>query len=343
MEPSPHNDRAGVGRDRAPTDMLQPVTKVGLVLGGGGITGAAFHFGTLLSIQMATGWNPNDSEVLIGTSAGAFVGAMVRGNALNLESFTGTGDNADDIHSFLNDRLYTRGAPRGAIRWVRRGLLPAIRQPSLHAALGSPGMFRTDGLQSWVSDAVGPLADSWPTRATALVAYDLKNRTRVPFGTEAAPEATLKEAVAASSAVPFIYEPVRIGDRWYADGGLASGTSLDLIVAHPKPLDLVIVVAPFAATEPRQGGRMYEDMFDRVGRKALSSELAVLADHWPDTELVVLRPSDVVLNLARPNPMSAAAAIPTFLATLRSMHGQLARRSVWRVLKDHLGSESMVG
>ncbi len=318
------------------------MSKVGLVLGGGGITGAAFHFGTLLSIQMATGWNPNDSEALIGTSAGAFVGAMVRGDALNLETFTGTGDDADDIHAFLNSRLYTRGAPRGAVRWIRRGLLPAVRRPSLHAALGSPGLFRTDGLQSWVSDAIGPLAESWPRRATALVAYDLENRTRVPFGTEAAPEATLKEAVAASSAVPFIYEPVRIGGRWYADGGLASGTSLELMLAHPTQLDLIIVVAPFAATEPRHGGRMYEDIFDRVGRKALSSELAVVAEQWPETELVVLRPDEVVLSLARPNPMSAAAAVPTFLATLRSMQRQLARRSVWKILIDHLGSESLV-
>lgn len=288
---------------------------------------------------MATGWNPNDSEVLIGTSSGAFVGAMVRGDTLNLETFTGTGENADDIQKFLNERLYTRGAPRGAVRWIRRGLVPAIRRPSLHAALGSPGMFRTDGLQSWVADAVGPLADGWPSRPTALVAYDVRERARVPFGTEAAPEATLSEAVAASSAVPFVYEPVRIGDRWYADGGLASGTSLDLIVAHGTPLDLVIVVAPFAATEPRSGGRMYEDMFDRVGRRALSSELAILADHWPDTEVLVLRPDEVVLDLARPNPMSAAAAVPTFLATLRSMQRQLARRSIWSVLSNHLGSD----
>jgi len=325
----------------SPTDMLTSVSEVGLVLGGGGITGAAFHFGTLLSIQMATGWNPNDAEVVIGTSAGAFVAAMVRGDQLNMETFTGTGQSKAEIETYLSRYLYTRGAPRGAIRWIRRGLLPALKRPSLHAALGSPGMFRTDGLQNWVRDAVGPLADGWPDRPTAIVAYAVLDHVRVPFGTEAAPEATLSEAVAASSAVPFIYEPVRIGDRWYADGGMASGTSLDLILAHPSPLDLVIVVAPFAATTPRNGGRMYEDMFDRVGRKALSSEVALIADHWPDTEVLVLRPDERVLALARPNPMAASAAVPTFMATLRSMQGQLARRSVWSVLCEHLGAEPM--
>jgi NTE family protein len=285
---------------------------------------------------MATGWEPNDADVLIGTSSGAFVGAMVRGEALHLDAFTGTGETEDEIHEWLNGYLYTRGAPRGAIRWIRRGLLPAIRHPSLHVALGSPGIYRTDGLQRWVADTVGPMAHGWPEKSTAMVAYDVRDRSRVPFGTEAAPETTLAEAVAASAAVPFVYEPVRIHDRWYADGGMGSGTSADLLLAHPDPLDLVIIVAPFAATAPRSGGRMYEDMFDRVGRKALSAEIALLAAQWPDTDVVVLRPDETVLDVSRPNPMSAGATIPTFLATLRSMRHELARSSVWNVLTRHL-------
>jgi NTE family protein len=285
---------------------------------------------------MATGWEPNDADVLVGTSSGAFVGAMVRGDALHLDAFTGTGETDDEIHEWLNAYLYTRGAPRGAIRWIRRGLLPSIRNPSLHIALGSPGVYRTDGLQRWVADAIGPVAHSWPKKPTAMVAYDVRARTRVPFGTEGAPETSLAEAVAASAAVPFVYEPVRIHDRWYADGGMGSGTSADLLLAHPEPLDLVIIVAPFAATAPRSKGRIYEDMFDRVGRKALSAEIAVIATHWPDTDVVVLRPDETVLDVSRPNPMSAAATIPTFLATLRSMQHELARSSVWDVLTRHL-------
>jgi NTE family protein len=316
--------------------MLANVGTVGLVLGGGGVTGAAFHFGALLALEMATGWHPNDAEVVIGTSSGAFVGAMVRANAIHLDTFAGTGESRDEIHQWLSGNLYRRGAPRGAVRWVRRGLLPAIRRPSLHVALASPGLYRTDGIREWVAEAAGDLAESWPAKPTAIVAYDVEARTRMPFGTEVAPDVALADAVAASSAVPFVYEPVRIGDRWYADGGLASGTSADLVLAHPEPLDLVLILAPLAATAPRRGGKFYEDMFDRVGRTALAAEVARIRGEWPTTEILVLRPDEHVLEDSRPNPMSVEAAIPTFLATLRSMKNELAHATVWSTLTTHL-------
>lgn len=317
------------------------VSTVGLVLGGGGVTGAAFHFGALIAIEMATGWNPDDASVVIGTSSGAFVGAMVRANAVHLETFTGTGETDEEIHDWLNNYLYRRGTPRGAVRWVRRGLLPALRRPSLHVALASPGMYRTDGLMEWVRDRAGAIADTWPDKPTAIVAYDVEDRSRVPFGTEAAPIATLAEAVAASSAVPFVYEPVRIDDRWYADGGVASGTNADLVLALDEPLDLVLIIAPLAATAPRNGGRFYEDVFDRAGRTALSTEIAMIRDAWPDTEILVIRPEEEVLDLARPNPMSVSAAIPTFLETLRSMKHELAHASVWDTLSRHLDATTV--
>lgn len=323
-------------------DTLSLVNTVGLVLGGGGITGAAFHFGTIMALEMATGWNPNSADVVVGTSGGAFVSAMIRADAVHPDTFVGTGETQEEIHDWLTGYLYRRGTPRGAIRWIRRGILPAIRRPSLHAALGSPGVYLTDGIADWVTDTAGDMASSWPTKPTAIVAYDVEARHRTPFGTEIAPEASLAEAVAASSAVPFVYEPVRIHERWYADGGLASGTSADLVLAHPEPLDLVLIIAPLAATAPRKSGHFYEDVFDKVGRTALAAEIAKIRSTWPSTEILVLRPDEHVLDLARPNPMSVTAAIPTFLATLRSMKYELGHASVWRVLERHLVTKSQV-
>jgi NTE family protein len=291
-----------------------------------------------MALEMATGWDPNSADVVVGTSGGAFVSAMIRADAVHPDTFVGTGETQEEIHEWLTGYLYRKGAPRGGIRWLKKGLLPALRHPSLYAALGSPGMYRTDGIAAWVTDTAGEMAATWPSKATAIVAYDLDTRTRTPFGTEAAPEAALAEAVAASSAVPFVYEPVKIHDRWYADGGLASGTSADLVLALPEPLDLVLIVAPLAANAPRQSGHFYEDIFDKAGRTALAAEVAKIRATWPTTEILVLRPDEHVLDIARPNPMSVSAAIPTFLTTLRSMKYELAHSSVWTVLERHLVS-----
>lgn len=313
-----------------------PVSRVGLVLGGGGITGAAFQFGALLSLQLATGWNPNEAEVIVGTSCGALTGAMVRGNQLTLETFVGNSSSRTDVADYLKQRVYRRSRPSGVIRWMRRGVLPGLRRPDLNLVLGSPALHSTAGLADWVADAVGDLAESWPDHATVIVAFDLQDRHRVAFGTEEAPAARLKNAVAASAAVPFVFQPVLIRDRWYADGGIASGTSVDLLLGSEEPLDLVIVVAPLAAAGPRPGGRFYEDIFDRFGRTALEGEIALVKEAWPDTEFLVIRPDHRVLAAARPNPMSADAAMPAFLRTLRSMKHELAAPATWSMLRRHV-------
>ncbi|MDJ0925915.1 MAG: patatin-like phospholipase family protein [Acidimicrobiia bacterium] len=318
------------------------MSKVGLVLGGGGITGAAFQFGALLTLQLATGWNPNNANVVIGTSCGALTGAMVRGDQLSLQTFIGNARSRHEVADVLRDRVFRRSRPSGVVRWMRRGVLPGLRRPDLNLVLGSPSINSTEGIAEWVEGALGDLADTWPDHATVIVAYDLQDRKRVAFGTEEAPPARLKNAVAASTAVPFVFQPVLIRDKWYADGGIASGTSVDLLLGAEQALDLVIVVAPLAAAEKRPGAKFYEDIFDRFGRTALEQEVALVKEHWPETDFLILRPDHRVLAAARPNPMSAEAAMPAFLRTLRSMKHELAAPATWDLLKRHIvvGSEA---
>ncbi|MEI2716109.1 MAG: patatin-like phospholipase family protein [Candidatus Nanopelagicales bacterium] len=51
--------------------------RIGLVLGGGGITGTAFHAGVLTALAQQ-GWDARDAEVIVGTSAGSTSAALLR-------------------------------------------------------------------------------------------------------------------------------------------------------------------------------------------------------------------------------------------------------------------------
>ena len=315
------------------------MSRVGLVLGGGGITGAAYHLGSLLAIEMATGWHSSQADVVIGTSCGAFAAALLRGGELSIDTLIDGAHDRDEVTERLKSRVYRRSRPRGVVRWLRRGVLPGLAHPDLRIAVGSPGLYRTDGIADWLDERLGGLADSWPSRPTVIVTYDLEGRRRVAFGTDEAPDVPLKQAVAASCAVPFVFEPVRIDGRWYADGGMASGTSADLLLAADEPLDLVIAIAPMAASESRTGARFYEEAFDRFGRDALALELARIKEAWPSTDVVVIRPDHSVLAVTRPNPLSTRAAVPAFLRTLRSLRSQLGDAETWAILSRHLAGE----
>ncbi len=60
-----------------------------------------------------------------------------------------------------------------------------------------------------------------------VAAVDRGSGRRVVFGSPGAPRATVAEAVEASCTVPWLFAPVRIGDREYVDGGVWSPTNLD--------------------------------------------------------------------------------------------------------------------
>lgn len=312
------------------------VSKVGLVLGGGGITGASFHFAVLLAIEQATGWRADDAEVVIGTSCGATVAAVIRGGALSIDALVGEAHGPDEYTERLRRQLYPRARLRGLARWARHGLLPGLRRPGLSLLLGSPAPFDPTGVTEWLADRIGPGAEGWPDRPTVIVAYDLEAKERVSFGTEGSPAISLGTAVAASCAVPMIYEPVAHEGRRYVDGGVASGTSADLVLGSPDPLDLVLVIAPMAAATARRRAPFYERLLDDAGRIALESEAEHIAQAWPEADLLVIRPDPSILDSLRRNPLSTDAAVPSFLRSLRSMRHELAKPEVWNMLDQHL-------
>jgi NTE family protein len=313
------------------------VSRVGLVLGGGGITGAAYEIAALMAIRMATEWDPNQADVVVGTSSGAFVSALVRHRALTLDSLVLPTDDREDVAERIRSHVYFKDSSTSVGKWVRYGLVPGVRRPGLTMFLGSPARYSAAGIGDWVTSHIGePAASSWPTAPTAIVAYELEKRRRTAFGTDDAPDVGLSDAVAASSAVPLFFRPYPIDGRLYVDGGVSSGTHADILLGHDEPLDLVLVIAPMAAEVQRRRALFHEKMFDRVGMRSLAQEIAMIKGAWPDCDVVTLSPSPSVQSAMRPNPLDASRAVATFMRTLISKKRALAQSEVWETLEHHL-------
>lgn len=291
----------------------------------------------LMAIELATGWSPNDADVVVGTSSGAFVTALVRNDALHLDSMVLAHDDRDDVTERIRAHVFTKGPRTNLSKWVRHGLVPGMRSPGLTMFLGSPAPYHAIGIAEWVTSHIGvDSAVSWPDKPTAIVAHDLERGMRTAFGTTDAPDVGMSEAVAASSAIPLLFRPYEIGGRLYVDGGVSSGTHADLVLGSDSELDLVLVLAPMAADVQRKRARFHEKLFDRVGNRSLSAELDLVATAWPDCEVLVLSPSPSVQNASRPNPMDASKSVATFMRTLIAMKRTLAQPEIWPVLERHL-------
>src|SRR3954467_15420945 len=55
----------------------RPEPRRGIVLGGGGVLGAAWMIGALSALRDAYDWEPHTADVLIGTSAGSVLAALL--------------------------------------------------------------------------------------------------------------------------------------------------------------------------------------------------------------------------------------------------------------------------
>ncbi len=320
---------------------MEPVRpRVGLVLGAGGILGAAWLQGALAALVDETGWDPGSAEFVVGTSAGSVIGTllacgvppwyMVAHSAG--ESFDGlldaAGDRASEVpQSAGGGYSLERALPKpGPGSW--RLALGALKEPrrlppaALLAGWIPRGFVSTRPIQDVVRAACP--ADWAPHPGLRVVACDYGSGKRVAFGAPGAPTALLPEAVAASCAIPGFYVPPRIGGRTYVDGGLWSVSNLDLLAR--EELDIVICLNP---TSSRDGAGALPG---RVLRAAAGRRLGHEAKRVRagGAQVVLLQPLAEDLAVMGENLMAGGRrhavierARQTMSWQLRDLHGEL--------------------
>jgi NTE family protein len=235
--------------------------RIGLVLGAGGVVGHAFHAGVLAELAASTGWDPRDAEVVVGTSAGSVVGALLRAGVSPADiAARATGEALSPEGARLAARADSAGPrpsiPRRAPR--RAGRVPRMASPGtfVRAAFPPIGFVRPGALAAaalptgqvpteLIAAGFRPLFTAgWPDRELWLCAVRLDSGRRVVFGRDDTRDGVdVADAVAASCAIPAFFEPVTIGGVRYVDGGAHSPTNADLAADGPG---LVLVSSPMS-------------------------------------------------------------------------------------------------
>jgi len=303
-------------------------SKTALVLGGGGFTGGVYEIGALRALDLlAVNRTINDFDVYVGTSAGAFVASMVA-NGITPEEMMRVINR--DLPSPLSDiDLGTLLQPNygGFVRksitfplrvaGVAREFLSHIGEISAvdvvnGLAGGLPtGIYSGRGIGHYVEEA---LADPDRTNDFRLLnselyitATDLDSTERVVMGEGEWMDVPISTAVAASGALPMIYEPVRVDGREFIDGGIRSTTNIDVAVEHGAKFIVVVnPVVPFVndfrkriPTIMGTRARHISDMgFTAIGNQAfrlLSHErLHIAVQHWqeryPGVDIILVEP-----------------------------------------------------
>lgn len=259
------------------------MTRRALVIGCGGVAGGAWTIAMLDSLANATGWDPRQADILMGTSSGSVIVSLL-GGGISIERMM---NNQHSGHS-QTTRWNHDVSSGGALPPLPASLLPGAPQLVWQGLRGRvPAMTALSGLLPQGRLDIAPLTqlidglateNSWvPHPATWVVAVDDKTGERVAFGSPDAPRVAMRDAVCASCAIPGWAPPIEMAGRRYLDGGIASPISADLLA--DKGIDEVVIISPMASRQtdrPRSILMRMERLMRKVMTQRVTSEIRYL-------------------------------------------------------------------
>ncbi|MBK6649648.1 MAG: patatin-like phospholipase family protein [Betaproteobacteria bacterium] len=355
--------------------------RIALALAGGGPMGAIYEIGALCALEDAlTGINFTQLNHYVGVSAGGFIAASMANGLTPRKlcgSFIENNSPASDVFdpAWLMMPAYDEFARRAI---MLPGLMMAafwelaVKRKSITHALerfspGLPtGIFSNEEIHRRLSaqfSLPGRTNDfrQLKTKLT-LVATHLDSGESAPFGQPGWDHVPISRAVQASSALPGLFPPVEIDDKYYVDGALKK--TMHASVALDDGMDLVIClnpIVPFDASidDSRVQSRRIPKIIDgglpsvlsQTFRSMIHSRMELGMKHYekayPHTDIVLIEPDrrDAELYLANTFSYSnrrhlAEHAYQQTMSLLRSgtLTEKLARHGVHLragVLADH--------
>jgi len=234
--------------------------KTALVLAGGGLTGAVYEVGALRAIDdLLVDRTVNDFDIYVGTSAGSIVASLLA-NGLSPNTILQMIDGSHpELHPVERQHIFNLNA----LEFLRRSIgLPGKLVGAWSHYLrhfSDMGLFDlvwslTEALPSGLYDGMAlerylqrllsgsGLSNNFEEleRDLYVIATDLDSGDRAVFSRDEHNHVPISLAIAASAALPVVYQPIRIGDREYLDGGLRGNASLDLAIEQGAKLVVCI-------------------------------------------------------------------------------------------------------
>lgn len=255
-----------------------------LVLAGGGVAGIAWELGVLLGLRDG-GVDVTGADLIIGTSAGANVGAQICSNRDLVELYDKQLETDSPEIAVVLDVVELVAKWGGALEGAasKDEARAKVSLLSLEAATVSEAARRNVIAQRLPSH-------EWSSRSLLLTAVDSADGSLQIFDRSSG--VSLVDAVAASCAVPFVWPAVTINGRRYIDGGIYSGSNASLA----KDADKVLILSPSPANSPGLLG------------PSLEEEIATLKD-----SLLIAADDDSIAAFGA-NPLDAATRRPSALA-----------------------------
>jgi NTE family protein len=288
-----------------------PAPRTALVLGAGGVLGAAWMTGALPAVAQRLGRPVNEVDIIVGTSAGSVLAAALRCGVTVEEMIAHQrGEATGPLAASAVADLTTGPWPPmpqwrvGSPRLLLASLLTPHRvHPWVGASAWLPlgrgnhlplrDMIDTLHRHAYRHTAPEPPPE-WVDGHTWIVTVDYDSGRRVVFGRPGSPTARLPEAVAASCSIPGWYAPVMIGGHRYVDGGVRSATSLGLLArAGVEEVHVLAPMASIVTDRPRGPYERLERRFRSLITLALLREVRALRQRGIQVHVVTPGPEDL--------------------------------------------------
>ncbi|RMF50137.1 MAG: patatin family protein [Anaerolineae bacterium] len=246
---------------------MDELKKTALVLAGGGLTGAGYEIGALRAINdLLIDRTVNDFDIFVGTSAGALVGAMLANGITPEDMMQAVAGSHPEllpierkhIFNIKRSELLQRGlalpkkVTRSWWRFLRSSDMTFFDLAWSLLDVLPAGFYDGMALDRYVRETLRQRGKcncfTELEKDLFIVATDLDSGDRAVFSRET-PDVPVSLAVAASSAIPLVYRPVRIGECEYVDGGLRGNASLD--IAIEAGATLIVCINPMVPFDNR--------------------------------------------------------------------------------------------